>query len=129
MVSVVFAFIFLCRIRFDDCAKLFNENSLIFRIVAVKVKWGRENFPNIEVNTDEDPMVFKAQLFALTGVQPHRQKVMCKGVALKDDEWNFQLRDVCYLACSPGISLKIHFYSRYYFFNSGCGNFIAWYKG
>ncbi|XP_055295944.1 ubiquitin carboxyl-terminal hydrolase 14 [Sitodiplosis mosellana] len=59
----------------------------------VKVKWGRENFPKIEVNTDEDPMVFKAQLFALTGVQPHRQKVMCKGVALKDDEWNFTLKD------------------------------------
>ncbi|XP_031623932.1 ubiquitin carboxyl-terminal hydrolase 14 [Contarinia nasturtii] len=59
----------------------------------VKVKWGRENFPNIQVNTDEDPMVFKAQLFALTGVQPHRQKVMCKGVALKDDNWNFALKD------------------------------------
>lgn len=67
--------------------------------VAVKVKWGRENFPNIQVNTDEDPMVFKAQLFALTGVQPHRQKVMCKGVALKDDEWNFTLKDVCILFC------------------------------
>ena len=30
-------------------------------------------------------MLFKAQLFALTGVQPHRQKVMLKGALLKDD--------------------------------------------
>lgn len=76
-------------------SNLFNENALIYLVVTVKVKWGRENFPNIQVNTDEDPLVFKAQLFALTGVQPHRQKVMCKGVALKDDEWNFSLKDVC----------------------------------
>uniref|UniRef100_A0A673YB89 Ubiquitin carboxyl-terminal hydrolase n=1 Tax=Salmo trutta TaxID=8032 RepID=A0A673YB89_SALTR len=34
-------------------------------------------------NTEEPPMVFKAQLFALTGVQPERQKVMVKGGTLK----------------------------------------------
>lgn len=61
----------------------------------VKVKWGRETFPGVEVNTDDDSMVFKAQLFALTGVEPNRQKVMCKGLALKDDEWNIPLKDVC----------------------------------
>lgn len=70
-----------------DCAKFSFS-------ISVKVKWGRESFPNIEVNTDEDPDVFKAQLFALTGVQPNRQKVMCKGLALKDDEWNIPLKDV-----------------------------------
>ncbi|TMW42744.1 hypothetical protein DOY81_012175 [Sarcophaga bullata] len=59
----------------------------------VKVKWGREMFPDIEVNTDEEPILFKAQLFALTGVQPERQKVMCKGGILKDEEWNLQLKD------------------------------------
>lgn len=63
-------------------------------IFLVKVKWGREMFPDIEVNTDEEPILFKAQLFALTGVQPERQKVMCKGGILKDDEWNLQLKDV-----------------------------------
>uniref|UniRef100_A0A4W4FF76 ubiquitinyl hydrolase 1 n=1 Tax=Electrophorus electricus TaxID=8005 RepID=A0A4W4FF76_ELEEL len=36
-----------------------------------------------ELNTEEPPMVFKAQLFALTGVQPERQKVMIKGGTLK----------------------------------------------
>jgi ubiquitin carboxyl-terminal hydrolase 14 len=63
----------------------------------VKVKWGKENYPDIEVNTDEDPLVFKAQLFALTGVQPERQKVMLKGMTLKDSDWgNIKLRDVCH---------------------------------
>lgn len=61
---------------------------------TVKVKWGRENFPDVSINTDEDPILFKAQLFALTGVQTNRQKVMCKGVALKDEEWNFPVKDV-----------------------------------
>ncbi|XP_017099322.1 ubiquitin carboxyl-terminal hydrolase 14 [Drosophila bipectinata] len=59
----------------------------------VKVKWGRELYTDIEVNTDEEPILFKAQLFALTGVQPERQKVMCKGGILKDDQWNLQLKD------------------------------------
>ena len=35
----------------------------------IKVKWGKEVFQDVEVNTDEEPMVFKAQLMALTGVQ------------------------------------------------------------
>ncbi|PNF27076.1 Ubiquitin carboxyl-terminal hydrolase 14 [Cryptotermes secundus] len=60
----------------------------------VKVKWGKENYPDIEVNTDEDPLVFKAQLFALTGVQPERQKVMLKGTTLKDSDWgDIKLKD------------------------------------
>ena len=52
----------------------------------IKVKWGKEVFSDVEVgflierlfimfaskvNTDEEPMVFKAQLMALTGVQVH----------------------------------------------------------
>ncbi|GBP35589.1 Ubiquitin carboxyl-terminal hydrolase 14 [Eumeta japonica] len=58
----------------------------------VKVKWGKETYPGVEVNTDEEPIVFKAQIFALTGVQPERQKVVCKGVTLRDDVWgNFKL--------------------------------------
>ena len=53
----------------------------------IKVKWGKEIFQDVEVNTDEEPMVFKAQLFALTGVQPERQKVMQKG-AILDQSWD-----------------------------------------
>merc|ERR1712013_178695 len=43
---------------------------------------------DVEVNTDEEPMVFKAQLYALTGVQPERQKVMLKGAILADSSWD-----------------------------------------
>ena len=53
----------------------------------IKVKWAKEVFNDVEVNTDEEPIVFKAQLFALTGVQPERQKVMLKG-AILDQSWD-----------------------------------------
>ncbi|NP_001075726.1 ubiquitin carboxyl-terminal hydrolase 14 [Oryctolagus cuniculus] len=56
-------------------------------LYSVTVKWGKEKFGGVELNTDEPPMVFKAQLFALTGVQPARQRVMVKGGTLKDDDW------------------------------------------
>uniref|UniRef100_A0A914VZQ4 Ubiquitin carboxyl-terminal hydrolase n=1 Tax=Plectus sambesii TaxID=2011161 RepID=A0A914VZQ4_9BILA len=52
----------------------------------VAVKWGKEKY-DVEANTDEAPLVFKSQLFALTGVQPERQKVMFKGKTLADDSW------------------------------------------
>ena len=55
---------------------------------TVKVKWGKELYNEVELNTDEEPVVFKAQLFALTGVQPNRQKVMIKGAAIRDDSWD-----------------------------------------
>lgn len=61
---------------------------------AVKVKWGKEVYSDVEINTDEPPLVFKAQLFALTGVNPVRQKVMMKGGTLKDDVWgNIQIME------------------------------------
>lgn len=47
------------------------------------------------MNTDELPILFKAQLFALTGVQPDRQKVMFKGKIVSDDSWQgFSLKEV-----------------------------------
>ncbi|CAB1317323.1 unnamed protein product [Coregonus sp. 'balchen'] len=62
--------------------------------MVMNVKWGKEKFDAIELNTEEPPMVFKAQLFALTGVQPERQKVMVKGGTLKDDDWgNIKLKN------------------------------------
>lgn len=57
--------------------------SSCFWNMIVNVKWGKEKFDAVELNTEEPPMVFKAQLFALTGVQPERQKVMVKGGTLK----------------------------------------------
>ena len=49
----------------------------------MSIKWGKDKFENVELNTDESPEVFKAQLFALSGVAPERQKVMLKGSVLK----------------------------------------------
>ncbi|NP_001033678.1 ubiquitin carboxyl-terminal hydrolase 14 isoform 2 [Mus musculus] len=64
-------------------------------LYSVTVKWGKEKFEGVELNTDEPPMVFKAQLFALTGVQPARQKVMVKGGTLKDDDWgNIKMKNM-----------------------------------
>ena len=54
-----------------------------FALFPVNVKWGKEKFEKVEVDTDETPEVFKAQLFALSGVSPDRQKVMLKGAVLK----------------------------------------------
>ena len=63
-------------------------------MLLVNVKWGKEKFTDIEVNTDEPPVVFKAQLFALSGVQPDRQKVMMKGVTLK--VWSRYSRNIVF---------------------------------
>jgi len=49
----------------------------------VNIKWGKEKFEDVHCNTDEPPIVFKAALFSLSGVQPDRQKVMYKGVVIK----------------------------------------------
>ena len=74
----------------------------------MKVKWGKEVFNDVEVNTDEEPVLFKAQLFALTGVQHTRQKVMVKGVTLKDEDWgNIALKNV--------ITLEYNFLSISFF--------------
>ncbi|KAJ3671194.1 hypothetical protein LUZ60_008620 [Juncus effusus] len=55
---------------------------------TVSVKWGKEVFPGIEIDTTQPPIVFKGQLYALTAVPPERQKIMVKGGLLKDDaDW------------------------------------------
>eukprot|EP01147_Barroeca_monosierra_P001978 gene1978-5058_t len=61
--------------------------------MKVKVKWGKETFKDVEVNTGEDPDQFRAQLFSLTGVPPGGQKVMCKGMSLKDTWEGFPIKD------------------------------------
>ncbi|XP_038056939.1 ubiquitin carboxyl-terminal hydrolase 14-like isoform X2 [Patiria miniata] len=59
----------------------------------VNVKWGKEKFTDIECSLDESPDVFKAQIFALTGVQPERQKVMLKGATLKEAWSGFKVKN------------------------------------
>ncbi|KAJ6803084.1 ubiquitin carboxyl-terminal hydrolase 7-like [Iris pallida] len=56
---------------------------------TVSVKWQKEVFPAVEIDTSQPPFVFKCQLFDLTGVPPERQKIMLKGGLLKDDtDWS-----------------------------------------
>jgi ubiquitin carboxyl-terminal hydrolase 14 len=52
----------------------------------VNVKWGKEQFNNVEVNTAEEPLVFKSQLYALSNVPVDKQKIMIKGKILKDED-------------------------------------------
>ncbi len=60
----------------------------------MKVKWCKELYPDVAVDTDQEPMLLKAQLFTLTGVEPHRQKLMLKGATIKDAGWDgIKIRD------------------------------------
>eukprot|EP00193_Tetraselmis_chui_P007561 CAMPEP_0177763400 /NCGR_PEP_ID=MMETSP0491_2-20121128/6851_1 /TAXON_ID=63592 /ORGANISM="Tetraselmis chuii, Strain PLY429" /LENGTH=464 /DNA_ID=CAMNT_0019279505 /DNA_START=80 /DNA_END=1474 /DNA_ORIENTATION=+ len=57
-------------------------------MVKVNVKWQKETFKDVEVDEGQPPLVFKTQLFTLSGVPPERQKIMVKGGLLKDDgDW------------------------------------------
>jgi hypothetical protein len=40
--------------------------------VKVNLKWGKENYNDVEVDLQEPPLVFKSQIFALTSVPPDR---------------------------------------------------------
>ena len=60
----------------------------------VNIKWAKEQFNDVELNTDEPPLVFKAQLFALTGVQPERQKILIKGKTIGDNDWSNVTNDL-----------------------------------
>ena len=61
----------------------------------MNVKWGKEKYSDIELDTSETPELFKAQVMALTGVEPDRQKIMLKGSTLKDDWASFKgIKDV-----------------------------------
>ncbi|KDO58642.1 hypothetical protein CISIN_1g011408mg [Citrus sinensis] len=58
-------------------------------MLTVSVKWQKEVFSNVEIDTSQTPYVFKCQLYDLTGVPPERQKIMVKGGLLKDDsDWS-----------------------------------------
>ena len=60
----------------------------------VNVKWNKQVFNNIDLNTDEEPRLFKAQLYAITSVAIDRQKVLYKGKQIQDDSWtNLAIKD------------------------------------
>ncbi|KAF9586085.1 Ubiquitin carboxyl-terminal hydrolase 14 [Lunasporangiospora selenospora] len=70
-------------------------------VILVSVKWSGKKFDDIELNLDEPGLVFKAQLFALTGVDPTRQKIILKGGMLKDDT------DMKKLGLKPGHAIMM----------------------
>ena len=51
------------------------------------VKWQANKY-DCEVDTEQPPVVFKTQLYSLTGVPIERQKVILKGKTLPDDDWS-----------------------------------------
>lgn len=52
--------------------------------IKLNVKWKKEVFKDIEVDTSESPAVFQTQLWTLTGVPPENQTVLLKGGKLKE---------------------------------------------
>lgn len=63
-------------------------------VYTVKVKWGKETFKDVHCDTESDILEFKSQLYSLSSVPVERQKIMCAGKTLKDDEWNIPLKNV-----------------------------------
>eukprot|EP00922_Rhytidocystis_sp_ex-Travisia-forbesii_P052283 GHVS01077579.1.p1 GENE.GHVS01077579.1~~GHVS01077579.1.p1 ORF type:complete len:545 (-),score=77.04 GHVS01077579.1:109-1743(-) len=55
-------------------------------MVKVTVKWNATMYENVELNQVEPFSVFQTQLWTLTGVPPHRQKVMLKGLLKSDTD-------------------------------------------
>ncbi|KAL4571862.1 hypothetical protein LXL04_018629 [Taraxacum kok-saghyz] len=64
-----------------------RSNTRKFRVTmpTVIVKWQKELYRDVEIDTTQPPCVFKCQLYDLTGVPPERQKIVTKGGLLKDD--------------------------------------------
>lgn len=56
---------------------------------TVKVKWTKQVFDPVTIDTTEPPELFKSQLWTLTGVPPARQTILgLKGGKLRDDsDW------------------------------------------
>ena len=52
----------------------------------MNIKWGKELLKDIEVDTSQDALTFKAILYAISNVPVDKQKIMVKGKMLKDDD-------------------------------------------
>ena len=73
------------------------------------MKWGKQKFTDVDLSTDEAPDVFKLQLYSLTNVLPERQKIMLKGMTVKDDWTTVKLKNVSMY--SNNIYLSVHIYN------------------
>lgn len=61
----------------NDCLQ-----GYLFFDLTVNVKWSGKNY-ELEIDVNEPALLFKCQLYDLTGVPPERQKIMIKGGTLK----------------------------------------------
>jgi hypothetical protein len=52
-------------------------------VCTVSVKWGQKKLEDVPLDPTEPPLMFKTQLFSLTGVPPERQTIMTKAGTLK----------------------------------------------
>ena len=61
----------------------------------VNVKWGKQTFKDVEIDTSQDVTSFKTILMSLSNVLPEKQKVMIKGKVVKDEDdlTKFPLKD------------------------------------
>ena len=59
------------------------------------MKWGKQTFKDVEVDTSADVDTFKTMLMSLSNVMPAKQKVMIKGKVVKDgdDLTKFAIKD------------------------------------
>ena len=63
--------------------------------LLVNVKWGKQTFKDLELDTGSDVESFKVVLMSLSNVLPENQKLMIKGKIVKDgdDLTKFPLKD------------------------------------
>jgi ubiquitin carboxyl-terminal hydrolase 14 len=54
-------------------------------MVKVSVKWGKEKYDDVELDTSQDLQAFRAVLYSITNVPPQKQKILYKGSVLKDE--------------------------------------------
>ncbi|XP_049848547.1 ubiquitin carboxyl-terminal hydrolase 14-like [Schistocerca gregaria] len=57
-------------------------------LVKVNVWWNKTLYKDIELDLDSPVDHFRVQLFSLSSVLPEKQKIICKGRMLKDEEWD-----------------------------------------
>lgn len=51
----------------------------------INVKWGKQTFKDVELDTTQDAETFMTQLYALSNVPVEKQKITIKGTKLKED--------------------------------------------
>lgn len=51
----------------------------------INVKWGKQKFKDVELDTEQDAEAFMTQLYTLTNVPIDKQKITIKGSKLKED--------------------------------------------